>query len=312
MNKSQVLHTYARQLLYTQYGNVLSMIRNHIETLRPEEFETVHDLQAALIVIGQTASSERFRTHFDNHLFETILKEATIKTPKDLQRQLKQATDAATSKSDDDYPPNITEEQKAAIRRARDWFCAQIASVDLDHLPEVEPLPYRRMLRSEEARVVWERAVKTWDLDGFGRGWYPISGPPRPPVAFAFEAELFETFMVEDKAANKLIEILSAHHVGYIFQFSEFSPRGVDDDYFYPDSEIELAGYWWPEYGGLEKLYFSQAMDWMIYTSHEGSITVHGQWLIDAIKAIWPDWEAATYEKFPIARAHLGNYQPDA
>jgi hypothetical protein len=36
-------------------------------------------------------------------------------------------------------------------------------------------------------------------------------------------------------------------------------------------------------------------MDWLIYASHESSITVAGDWLLEAVKAEWPEWEQHLY-----------------
>lgn len=32
-------------------------------------------------------------------------------------------------------------------------------------------------------------------------------------------------------------------------------------------------------------------MDWIIYESHEGSITFGGEWLVKELKSIWTDWK---------------------
>ncbi len=50
-----------------------------------------------------------------------------------------------------------------------------------------------------------------------------------------------------------------------------------------------------PEYDGREGYWTSEGMDWLLYASHEGSITVAGDWLLEAVKSIWPAWRKHLY-----------------
>lgn len=45
-----------------------------------------------------------------------------------------------------------------------------------------------------------------------------------------------------------------------------------------------------PTYNGYEGYWTSDDLDWIVYASHEDSVTVGG-WLLDRIKARWSDWE---------------------
>lgn len=65
----------------------------------------------------------------------------------------------------------------------------------------------------------------------------------------------------------------------------------MDESEAFPEYEIDTAAFS-PEYSISGEGYWCSAdMDWIIYVSHENSITVGGEWLLDEIKAIWPNWE---------------------
>jgi len=61
------------------------------------------------------------------------------------------------------------------------------------------------------------------------------------------------------------------------------------------DYEIDLADME-PAYTGAEGYWTTGSMDWLIYASHESSITIAGEWLIEEVKAIWPGWEQHMYD----------------
>ncbi len=39
-------------------------------------------------------------------------------------------------------------------------------------------------------------------------------------------------------------------------------------------------------------------MDWLMYASHEGSLTIAGDWLIEEVRAAWPEWEQHLYAPY--------------
>lgn len=58
--------------------------------------------------------------------------------------------------------------------------------------------------------------------------------------------------------------------------------------------EIDLSQFN-PYYNGDEGFWCSKECDWVIYTSFESSITIAGDWLINEIKRIWPNWKKRVY-----------------
>ena len=50
-------------------------------------------------------------------------------------------------------------------------------------------------------------------------------------------------------------------------------------------------------YGGSGEQYStSEPSDWLVYASHESSITIAGDWLTAIFKEKWPEWMQHTYQ----------------
>jgi hypothetical protein len=49
-----------------------------------------------------------------------------------------------------------------------------------------------------------------------------------------------------------------------------------------------------PYYNGAEGLWCDSNFDWIVYASHESSITIGG-WLLPEIQAVWSNWQEHLY-----------------
>lgn len=58
-------------------------------------------------------------------------------------------------------------------------------------------------------------------------------------------------------------------------------------------------------YDGLERFYCGSDYDWVIYQSHEDTITFAGKKLIDALKESWEDWQDNVNEWYEIKKELL-------
>lgn len=188
----------------------------------------------------------------------------------------------------------------------RERFKRALEAFDRGQIAAQKPLPYTRTLLYDEAVRLWRQAIQRWGLKH--NHWYPIFGPPRPQHVLAFHIDKFGDGL---KLAT-LHQILRKHGVERVFEFSEGSPTGIQGGF--PELEVEL-GNMLPRYGvaggGVEGYWFSKDLDWLIYASHESSITIGGEWLLEAVRRAWPTWKEGLYEKYPIACSHLGDYKPD-
>lgn len=69
-----------------------------------------------------------------------------------------------------------------------------------------------------------------------------------------------------------------------IFDMNEFEKT------IYENDTASLEPFYSVDENG-EKFWFSEKMNWVIYASHEGSITFGGKSFIKKIKEKWENWE---------------------
>lgn len=124
------------------------------------------------------------------------------------------------------------------------------------------------------AQRLWSRLEDAWGVRaGY---WYPLREIGRRDV-LAFEASAFDEALV---ASGRLHAIFATRGIERAFELRE---GGGAFQVALGDLE--------PAYTGEEGYWCSDAMDWLLYASHENSVTVAGEWLISAVKAAWPAWE---------------------
>jgi hypothetical protein len=113
-----------------------------------------------------------------------------------------------------------------------------------------------------------------------GQHWHPLLSDDLPPHVLAFEQAGFARAIT----TVSLQGILRQHGVEHIWELREFGP----------EYELDLKSLK-PTYTGGEGYWTSGDMTWLMYASHESSITVAGEWLITAVKEAWPNWELHLY-----------------
>lgn len=145
----------------------------------------------------------------------------------------------------------------------------------MEALRNVKPLAYRRTLSSQESKMLWRELKKKWGIDDF---WYPHIDN-KPIETEAFMDDYFET----EVGFHFLIKILKKKNVQRVFELRErsvFPEYEIDVESFESTYSINGEGFW-----------FSSELDWVIYASHENSITKAGTWLLAEIKKVWLNWE---------------------
>ena len=96
----------------------------------------------------------------------------------------------------------------------------------------------------------------------------------RPLVAFQ------DKYFEQELGFKSLREILKAHQVDSVWELREYGP----------EYELE-SGVLEPIYNGAEGCWCSEGYEWLIYASHESSVTLGGEWLIDEAIRVWPNWD---------------------
>jgi hypothetical protein len=138
-------------------------------------------------------------------------------------------------------------------------------------LNSVEPLFYRRVLSDSEGDLIRVKLKEYWNVD---RGyWFPLT-TVEPKNVKAFQDFYFENEVGVEKVQN----LLKSAGRNNVFEIREFGAN----------YEFELSVFE-PHYNGAEGFWCDDQFDWIIYTSHESSITVGG-WLLGEIQANWPNW----------------------
>jgi hypothetical protein len=178
---------------------------------------------------------------------------------------------ATETQSESKQSPENKVESKA-INEERNAFCKFIEQLTEQDLSSVEPLFYRRVLSENESNSIWEKLSSRWEIAKWY--WFPLT-IEKPDNVEGFQDAYFE----KEVGAEKLQAILRKHGVEKIFEIREYGAN----------YELELSAFE-PYYSGSEGFWCDEKFDWIIYASHESSITIGG-WLLPEIKIVWLNWE---------------------
>lgn len=165
---------------------------------------------------------------------------------------------------------------KQAMQQEREDFYEFINNLNQEQLETVEPLFYRRVLIESESLRLWTELQEKWDVQP-KKYWYPLMNTTRTDV-IVFQEESFDV----EFGVTTLKQLLQNNGIQHVWSLTEYGP-----EYEIDVSVFEPLYY----HTGVENFSFSQQADWIIYASHESSITIGGKWLIEQIKANWPNWE---------------------
>lgn len=164
-------------------------------------------------------------------------------------------------------------EAQAAMREEREAFARFVREVPAAVFHAVQPLPFTRVLSSNEAEQVWDSVERVWGVRR-RQCWYPLAETDRADTE-AFQASHF----LRAVTPERLRPLLAERGIDRVWELRESGP------------EYELdASAFEPQYNGAEGFWTSPALDWIAYASHESSITVGG-WLLHEVKRTWPEWE---------------------
>ena len=161
--------------------------------------------------------------------------------------------------------------ENRVMNEERELLCQYITHLTDKDLSEIEPLFYHRVLSETESKEIRAKLKTIWNVEGY---WYPLTTWERDDVE-GFQDSHFE----KEFGFDKLKEILGNHNVTKIWEIRE-------DDINY---EIELSIFE-PYYNGNEGFWCNETFDWLIYASHESSITFAGS-ILPEIKNNWSNWE---------------------
>jgi hypothetical protein len=188
---------------------------------------------------------------------------AQFQSMEDLRASLLRAGEVTLEK----FAGSYAETKKAAADYAG-RYRAYIMGVTRSDLASIEPLPYRRTLDEDERRRLFNGLKQHWDLHKVENCINMLN----------FHNDLFEA----KNGLQILRDALTRRGISKVLQFNEISPDvEIDVSIFDPRS--------WKAYST------SHEFDWLVYSSHESSIAIGGEWLMEAFEKQWLDWRDITY-----------------
>jgi hypothetical protein len=175
--------------------------------------------------------------------------------------------------------PGLPPAALAAMAEEREEFARFVRSVQECQLEAIQPLQIRRVFGEEELRRLWENLDSRWDVKKH-QYWWPLREGTAPPDVVAFHTDWLDEMKV---AAVR--EVLIGHGVSQIWELREFGEWGCEQSV----SVLE------PVYTGEEGYWTSSSSDWLVYSSHESSITLAGEWLVATFRQRFPECDQFSY-----------------
>jgi hypothetical protein len=168
-----------------------------------------------------------------------------------------------------------------AVEEERNRFVAFVNDPDLERFAGLPELPFRRVLGKDEHRSLHHAFCHRW-----GR-WY---GGVHSADASA-EIVTLHTQAIENPGAyDRLRAVLVEHGIMRVLELREWG-EGYELDV----ADVEFT------YTGAEGFWTSGDMAWMVYASHEASITFGGTWLIERMREAVPKWDLYLYRGWDLA-----------
>lgn len=155
-----------------------------------------------------------------------------------------------------------------AMNEERKKFVEFVSSTTIENISEVEPLPYRHRLTDTEMLSVRKQLLKHWNFDG--NYWNPIDDKSPKETVFLMEDNL------TDEDRKKIVDYLISNSNERLYVVTE---DRIDYEIEFDSFEIDL----------YETIVTDKTFEWVIYGSHEETITFGGIALINFIKSLFAD-----------------------
>ena len=155
-----------------------------------------------------------------------------------------------------------------AMQAERASFSHYIETIPVDTLRTIEPLPHKRRLTSAENNDIRGALRTIWNVqEGY---WNPLNNRSPKPTVFLAKANIDPhdyariRARIIQKADSVLIRLTED---GAVYE--------LDPELFHPDC--------------YETVYCDRRFDWIVYGSHERTVTFGGTWLLPFIEQVYAD-----------------------
>jgi hypothetical protein len=126
-----------------------------------------------------------------------------------------------------------------------------------------------------------EEIYKTFK-SGWSPYWYPLKDIKDNIPVIAFNSDYWD----DDYKMKSLLNLMKCHNIKKVYTLQECSNVYVYDDYLSEvgllEQDEDMSSYNFPYYS--EQYTWDSNNDWLIYTSHEATVTFAGEWIVKAIK----------------------------
>jgi hypothetical protein len=160
-------------------------------------------------------------------------------------------------------------------REERQFFVGAVRDAVANGVPEQRPLHYRRTLSAAEVDELWRKLRSTWGItEGY---WYPLETTSHPSL-LAFDLDGID----EPALQRRIRGFFKDKEIRRIWELREFGRENYCVEAGCEDLAYRRFG---------EGYWTSDEFDWIVYCSHEGTITLGGS--ITAIappNALASDW----------------------
>lgn len=157
---------------------------------------------------------------------------------------------------------------KKAMTEERVKFVEFINSRTTENISQVEPMPYRHRLTDKEMVLVREQLADIWNYDG--DYWNPLDDKCSKETVFLMKDNL------TDDDSRKIGEFIIANSNKRLFEITEDRI----------DYEIEVDSF---NLNLYETIVTDKSFSWVIYGSHEDTLTFGGNELVSFIKTLFAD-----------------------
>lgn len=147
----------------------------------------------------------------------------------------------------------------SAEQDERDRFADAIEKVSSGELASQEPLFYRRVLNTAEVAELWQKISDKWGVTG--GYWYPSGNRTHASLVALRLGDGDEAKL--QRALGKFLTYQGAERI------YELREHGRENYLLDPDAAE-------PFYNGAEGYWFSDTNDWIVYCSHEQTMTLGG------------------------------------
>jgi hypothetical protein len=162
----------------------------------------------------------------------------------------------------------------AAIQQERDKFIQFINTVTPEMLEQTAPLPYRRRLEENEKRDIYQALLERWNYDG--GYWDPIENLSPVEIIYIAKADITSADM------QAISGFISDHAAPYLLETTE---EGIITEISSGEFHLNSA----------ETVFCDCNYQWLIYVSHEATVTFAGEQLLVFIKHLFAGRENLLY-----------------